>query len=96
MVFPTENFHGTNTIFARRQKIWLIHTLKRDLQNSSPFWPTENPNVVPQPSASASALLWKGLRHPLWLTPPLRCPDSTCITLEGFLLPLRCSPRGSG
>ena len=66
MVCPREKFHGSNTSFTRRQKIWLIHTLKRDLNNSSPFWPTENLSTAPQPSMSASALLWKALCHPLW------------------------------
>ena len=62
MVRPIEKLHDSITSFTWRQKIWLIHTLKRDLQNSSPFWPTRNPSPIPQPFASPFALPWMGLR----------------------------------
>ena len=61
----------------------MIHTLKRDLQNSSPFWPTGNPGAVPQPSASASLAcvsLCTALEGPASAFLDLRCP---CTTLDG-------------
>ena len=88
---PTEKFHGSNTSFTRRHKIWLIHTLKRDLQNSSPFWPTEDPSAVPQPSASAflaCVRLCTALEGPTSPSLGLRFP---CAALTAPTSPLKGS-----
>ena len=91
MVCPTEKLHSSDTSFTRRQKIWLIHTLKWDLQNSSPFWPTRSPNAAPQPSALAllaCVSLCAALEGPVSPSLGLCCP---CAALTGPAAALRGS-----